>query len=138
MGRVRFVAVPGLRKQTGLWAYCAGVFDRRVVRDPLCETVRGGNALIIHEYTHAFEWHALKGIIILVLSLGVLYPWWRRRCERRADATALWCTSEREFVSFVHMHPQPKTWWGEWLYEPTHAKRIDRARKDTDNERYRS
>ena len=124
---VRMIHVPGLHNRTGVWAYCAGVFRPRVVFDALCETRLGGNALIMHEMTHAHERHALLGIIIGVLTLGLGYQPFRRWAEIRADRVA-YRMGEAEFAAFVLMHPHPKTRIGKYRYGATPEARVERAR----------
>ena len=123
---MRMVHVPGLHKKTGVWAYCAGVLRPRVVFDALCETQPGGNALIMHELTHAHERHALMGIIIGVLSCGTLYQWFRRWAEIRADTVAARC-GEAEFRAFVYMHPHPTSRIGKYRYGATPEERFNRV-----------
>lgn len=124
---MRYHAIPGLHRRTGLWGYCSGVLKPVVVFDPLVDTVPGGNALMIHEATHAKQRHALVGIVIGALTLGLAYRWWRMHAEKEADKMALRLMGYMEFKRFCHMHPHPTTPYGKYLYCATPEARIVRA-----------
>jgi Zn-dependent protease with chaperone function len=101
-----------------------------VVFDPLVDMTPGGNALMIHEATHAKQRHALWGIVVGILTLGLAYRWWRMRCEREADKMALRLMGYWEFKRFAYMHPHPETKLGMYLYCATPEARIVRAAED--------
>ena len=125
MGSPRGIAIPGLHKRTGLWGYAYG---RTVYFDPQVDNQPGGNALMMHEWTHAEGHHAKIGIVVLVLSLGLLYLPWRRFAETVADRVA-YRFFPREFMAFCLMHKHPTSWRGKFLYTKTPEERYERARR---------
>ena len=128
MKPINMVKVPGLHRHFGLWAYCRSPNPLRpeVVFDPQVDNVWGGNALMYHEFAHAYGRHILIGLAFFLLG-GPLYIWWRRQAEVIADRFAFQSYPE-EFYAFCRMHPHPKTWWGRWLYCDTPEERDERAR----------
>ena len=119
--------VPGLKKRTGYWAVCIGLFRPKVCVDPCVDREKGANSLVIHEWLHAREKHALLCIIVGIITLGTCYMAMRRACEVKADAFALQTFGMDDFKAFVHMHPHPKTKTGRYLYGKTPEERIART-----------
>jgi hypothetical protein len=124
MTAVRVEMVQGMKLHH---SHTRGVLSPVVVIPRMAEILPGGNAIFIHEFTHARELHALKGLFIAVLSLGVLYPWWRRRCEIRADAFALKSFGKSEFLAMCEALPEPTTKAGKYRYGNDRFDRVERA-----------
>lgn len=105
-------AVRGLHDRWGVYAASLNIWRPWVAVDRKAETMPGFEALIWHESTHAVEWHALLGAVVLLAGavefavgvalelwvpalLGpvvalVLWGLWRREQEIRSDAIALY------------------------------------------------
>jgi hypothetical protein len=124
---MRVELYPGLKKRTGLYSFYVGGFRPVVYVDPVTRMIEGGSANVSHELCHAKQRHDIIAVLFLVFTLGLLYPWWRRRAEILADRFAFRCHGYREFWDFVYLYPLPKTRWGRWLYGATPADRIQRA-----------
>ena len=125
---VMIKSVRGLHRISGAWACTVGIFRPMVMIDPMAEAHPGGNAMIIHECVHAREKHALRGILVLILTLGLGYKRYRRRCEVRADAAVFRTLGEWEFRSMLQMCPPPTTRWGQYIYGSTLEFRFMRAK----------
>lgn len=148
---VRHYAQANLFKDFGVHARCEGILHPRVLVDRKAQLERGFDALLYHESTHAAEYHAFVGVLILLMGLmtlaygaafglvlgyalapGWVGVWmlWRRHAEARADQVAYEGAGPSEFWLFVHkMTPPPRTWWAKWLYTSTRESRMERAWK---------
>lgn len=145
---VRCFAQAGLTRRYGAPAVCAGVLRPRVVVDRIAEGKPGFEALMFHEGTHAFEFHAFVGLLFIGLAFGgvgvsiafglwwllLLFPaglagwaWWRREQEIRADVIALWGAGGAEFRAFLLMHRDPPTAFSRWCYGRTLSHREART-----------
>lgn len=127
--KIEFTAIPGLYNQTGALAYAVGIFKPKVIYDPLIDVHPGGNAIMVHEAVHVLERHALRGIFVLIFTLGLGYLFFRRECELRADAEALRLMGEQEFRAMVYTFPDPVTRVGRFIYGKTREERIRRAHR---------
>lgn len=125
------VIFPGLKKRTGSWAICHGVWCPVILIDPLCPQGQGYNALVAHEAFHARMRHKAKEIFLLTFAwTGVFFILWalfRRRIERTADQEALRVFGDREFRAFLALHKAPSSWWGRFKYGATLEARYKRA-----------
>lgn len=142
------IMTPGLHKRTGLWGFARGVVLPVVHFDRMAEGQPGSESLLFHEGLHAYERHALAGLMLVGLGLlaagiGVsyqlwglafgsllaplAYAWWRREAELRADAFALRGAGSRDFLCFVSMHPHPTGWFWRWCYGANPGRRYNRA-----------
>ena len=131
-------------------AACLGVLRPKVVMDRKLQGQPGFEAFCYHEAVHAYEFHSLVGVLILLagavpfaLALALkawflapapvlaLVGWmfWKREAEVRADAVALCGAGEPEFYCMLQNIGTPKTWWGRFLYTRSMRERTARARR---------
>lgn len=122
-------SLPGLYKNTGLYAVAHGILRPRVLVDRTGEHLPGFEALMFHEALHVHERHALVGFLFLLVPVvgWGLWVWWRRAQEIRADLFALRAAGSRDFYAFVAMHPHPRGRFWRWCYGATAAARFNRT-----------
>ncbi len=146
-------AARGLHRATGLWGRAFGVLRPFVELDRMAEGLPGFEALVFHEGLHVQERHALVGIVLLAIPVvgWILWPFWRREQEIRADAFAFAAcrvvasrdpirgqkVAEREFSAFCLMHPHPRDWFWRWCYGRNPSHRYERAKKRAGSIRWR-
>lgn len=143
-------AQQGLLARRKCYALCEGILRPRVIVDRKAEVLPGFEALMYHEGTHAYEYHALAGAIILgvailsasfavalaapcfllvtVATLG-MWLWWMREREVRADAIALYGAGRAEFRAMLMLHAHPRGWFWRWVYGQSISHREVRARR---------
>ena len=125
------IIFPGLKKRSGSWMVCHGVFSPVLLVDPQTPTTHGYSAMVAHEAYHARKRHKMKEISLWFLWPTVLgYFLWarfRRRIERTADQEALRVFGDEEFRAFLALHKAPSSRWGRYFYGATTEERYKRA-----------
>jgi hypothetical protein len=132
---------------------CLGVLSPRIVIDREMEMEIGFEALCYHEGCHAFERHRFFALLLLVpsfvavvLAFGlsepwwlctlpcspVLWVWWAREQETRADAMALHGAGRADYFALISRIGRQRTRWGSWCYGRTLRARERRARERCD------
>jgi len=129
---------------------CVGILTPRIVIDREMEMSPGFEALCYHEGCHAFERHRFFSLLLLVPSLiavsvsfgfsipwalsflplsPLLWVWWAREQETRADAMALHGAGSKEYLALLYRIGRQRTRWGAWCYGRTLRARERRARE---------
>lgn len=126
-----YVKVPGLKKDTGSWAICHGVFNPVICVDATLPITAGYNALVYHEYYHAIRRHKLKELALLFfapLVVGLIaWAFYRRYIEYAADRFAYKMYGDTEYRSFLYLHKEPSGWWAKFKYGATRKARYERV-----------
>ena len=138
---VTVLRVPGLTNRVGSPAVCEGLLFPKVRIDSCVWDKPGFEGLMYHEAMHAYEYHALIGILILLtgavgatvafalgLWVGMLampmgvgfWLLWRRYQERRADGMAVLAAGIGEWDSMLRLgRPALDTAFERWCYGRT-------------------
>lgn len=130
---------------------CVGILRPRVLVDRAVQLQPGFDALMYHEGTHAHERHRFAALMILlpsvvcpafgvalslpwlllpILPCWLVWAWWCRRMETRADAVALFGSGSKEFFAFLQMVGTPASRWGRWCYGKSRDDRLLRASRE--------
>ncbi len=132
---------------------CVGILRPKIVIDREMEMTPGFEALCYHEGCHAYERHKFFALLLFVPSFAavafsfglnmpgmlcflpcsaLLWAWWAREQETRADAMALHGAGRKEYVALLYRIGRQRTRWGAWCYGRTLAARERRARERCD------
>lgn len=176
-----FVFEKGARKR-GFWARSEGILKPFVRADRLGQGQPGWSALCYHESLHCVERHAFVAFLVLMVpaTLGLvavavgfpwsgysatvlgwlLWLWWKREAEVRADAFAWRGAGPLDFYALMTMLPHPVDFgylpagwmwlslprrlglwvslaWYRWLYGRTVEDRVTRARERAERTRWK-
>lgn len=124
------VKAPGLKRRTGSWTVCKGVFRPVIFIDPQTPTTQEANFMVQHEVAHAEGRHALFGILLLFSVIGVpFYLHYRRWCEILADRSATRVFGKTTMMIYCRMRKHPTSRWGRFLYGNSAEDRIKRTLK---------